>query len=285
MNTLKPFLKWVGGKKQIISIITDKIPKKIATYYEPFVGGGSVFLALLSQVVHGEREIKKMIISDKNAALINTYKCIKKEPKKLIKVLERLSKQYHSKRMAGKEKLYYTLRDKYNQPSGSSLDKAALFIFLNKTCFRGLYREGPHGFNVGFGNYVNPCIYDKEEILMISRCLNRYTVLFKHRVYDVMLDTVGKGDFVYLDPPYYPINEKSFVEYHKNGFALSDHEALREFCYQLDKKSVKLLMSNSYTKYNVKTYGKYKMRKILCKRRIHSKTPQSTEYEVLISNY
>lgn len=287
MNSeLKPFLKWVGGKKQIISLITSKIVTKIDTYYEPFVGGGSVFLALLSQVKSGEREIGKMILSDKNDVLIKTYNCVKKEPKKLIRELEILSKKYHSKRsMSDKEKLYYQMRDKYNRLGRPSIIKAALFIFLNKTCFRGVYREGPNGFNVGFGHYVNPSIYDKEQLLEISRCLKKYQVLFKHRAYNAVLDNVRRKDFVYLDPPYYPINEKSFVEYHTNGFVIDDHEALKTFCDQLEKNRVKFLMSNSYTKYNMKAYKEYKRRKILCKRRIHSKIPQSTVYELLISNY
>lgn len=287
MNSkLKPFLKWVGGKKQIISLITSKIPNKIKTYYEPFLGGGSVFLSLLSQVESGEREIAKMILSDKNKMLINTYNYIKKEPNKLIKNLEILSKQYYSKRsMSSKEKLYYQMRNKYNILSHSSIIKAALFIFLNKTCFRGVYREGPNGFNVGFGHYVKPSIYDKEQLLKISRCLNKYKVLFKHREYNYVLDNVDKKDFVYLDPPYYPINDKSFVQYHTNGFDINNHEALKHFCDQLDKRRVKFIMSNSYTKYNMKIYKEYKRKKILCKRLIHSKTPQIMAYELLIYNY
>ena len=287
-NKLKPFLKWAGSKKQIIDIITSKIPTKINTYYEPFVGGGSVPLALLTEMIRGEREIKKMIISDKNEVLINAYNCVKKYPRKLISYLKRLDKEYQSKRsMNGKEKLFYEMRDKYNNESKkiSNCMRAALFIFLNKTCFRGLYREGPNGFNVGFGNYKNPTIYDEEQLLLISRCLKKYQVLFKHRPYNTLLDTVKRGDFVYLDPPYYPINDTSFVKYQKNSFTLDDHEELHKFCNQLNKNEVKFLMSNSYTKYNVRMYKKYKRRRILCKRKIHSKIPQSTEYELLISNY
>lgn len=288
MNNLTPFLKWVGGKSQIIDTITSKIPKKINTYYEPFVGGGSVFLTLLSQVISGNRVIKKMILSDKNKELINTYNCIKNKPNKLIVNLSSLSKQYHCKRgMNSKEIFYYKMRDKYNNESEkiSNCMRAALFIFLNKTCFRGLYREGPNGFNVSFGNYKNPTIYDKEQLLQISHCLNKYQVLFKHRRYNTVLNTVKNNDFVYLDPPYYPINDTSFVKYQKNSFTLDDHEELHKFCDQLNKNGIKFLMSNSYTKYNMKMYKKYKRRKILCRRRIHSKMPQSSEYELLISNY
>lgn len=282
---LKPFLKWVGSKKQIINIITSKIPPKINTYYEPFVGGGSVPFALLSQMMRGERVIEKMIISDKNEALINTYNCVKKTPKKLISHLKKLEKEYQSKRsMNGKEKLYYQVRDRYNRSKLSNCMRAALFIFLNKTCFRGLYREGPNGFNVGFGNYKSPTIYNEEQLQEISRYLNKYRVLFKHRPYNALLGKAKRGDFVYLDPPYYPINERSFVDYHRNSFSIDDHEELHKFCDQLNKNGVKFLMSNSYTKYNVNAYKKYKRRRILCRRRIHSKMPQSSEYELLISN-
>lgn len=285
---LKPFLKWAGSKKQIINIITSKIPTKINTYYEPFVGGGSVPLALLTEMIRGEREIKKMIISDKNEVLINAYNCVKKYPRKLISYLKRLDKEYQSKRsMNGKEKLFYEMRDKYNNESKkiSNCMRATLFIFLNKTCFRGLYREGPNGFNVGFGNYKNPNICDEDNLFLISRCLNKYKVLIKYHSYNLLLGKVKKGDFVYLDPPYYPINNTSFVKYHRNSFCIDDHEELYKFCDQLNKNGINFLMSNSYTKYNINIYKKYKREKILCKRKIHSKKPQSSEYEILIFNY
>lgn len=287
INNLKPFLKWVGGKTQIIDIVTSKIPTNIETYYEPFVGGGSVFLYLLKEVIMGKRVIKKMILSDKNKDLINTYNCIKRDPKKLIFNLEKLNKQYYNKKnITSKEIFYYKIRDKYNNSNKlSNSIKAALFIFLNKTCFRGLYRVGPNGFNVGFGNYKTPIIYDKDQILTISHYLNKFRVLFKHSKYNDIISKVNKKDFVYLDPPYYPINDTSFVKYHKNSFNTDDHEELRKFCDQLDKIRVRFLMSNSYTKYNVKAYKKYKRKKILCRRRIHSKTPQSNEFEILIYNY
>jgi DNA adenine methylase len=285
---LKPFLKWVGGKKQIVNIITSKIPTNINTYYEPFVGGGSVFLALLSQMINEKREIGKIVISDKNQNLINTYKCIKNSPKRLINNLKKLDEEYKKKRsMKGKERLFYKIRDRYNYQDRkiSKCMKAAFFIFLNKTCFRGLYREGPNGFNVGFGNYKNPNICDEDNLFLISRCLNKYKVLIKYHSYNLLLGKVKKGDFVYLDPPYYPINNTSFVKYHRNSFCIDDHEELYKFCDQLNKNGINFLMSNSYTKYNINIYKKYKREKILCKRKIHSKKPQSSEYEILIFNY
>ena len=286
MNDLSPFLKWVGGKTQIIDTIISKIPNNINTYYEPFIGGGSVFLALLSDVINKKRIIKKMILSDKNKSLINTYNIIKNEPKKLISQLKILSNKYYNKKsLSKKEEFYYEMREKYNKSKISNITKASLFIFLNKTGFRGLYREGPNGFNVSFGNYINPSIYDDKQILEISHALNKYKVLFKHTSYTSVLKTVKPVDFVYLDPPYYPINTTSFVKYQKNSFTLDDHNELNEFCNILTNKKIKFLMSNSYTKYNMKIYKKYKIKKILCKRRIHSKNPESTEYEILISNY
>lgn len=285
---LKPFLKWVGGKKQIINIITSKIPTNINRYYEPFVGGGSVFLALLSQMINEKRKIGKIVISDKNQNLINTYKCIKNSPKRLINNLKKLDEEYKKKRsMKGKERLFYKIRDRYNYQDKkiSKCMKAVFFIFLNKTCFRGLYREGPNGFNVGFGNYKNPNICDEDNLFLISRCLNKYKVLIKYHSYNLLLGKVKKGDFVYLDPPYYPINNTSFVKYHRNSFCIDDHEELYKFCDQLNKNGINFLMSNSYTKYNINIYKKYKREKILCKRKIHSKKPQSSEYEILIFNY
>ena len=286
MNDLSPFLKWVGGKTQIIDTVLSKIPNNINTYYEPFIGGGSVFLALLSDVIHKKRIIKKMILSDKNKFLINTYNIIKNEPKKLISQLKILSNKYYNKKsLSKKEEFYYEMREKYNKSNISNITKASLFIFLNKTGFRGLYREGPKGFNVSFGNYINPSIYNDKQILEISHVLNKYKVLFKYASYTSVLKSVKSGDFVYLDPPYYPINITSFVKYQKNSFTLDDHEELNKFCNTLTNKKIKFLMSNSYTKYNMKMYKNYKIKKILCKRRIHSKKPESTEYEIFISNY
>lgn len=286
MIELVPFLKWVGGKRQIIDVVTHKIPQNINTYYEPFIGGGSVLLSLLSAVENGDKNIDKFVISDKNKDLIHTYKSIKSNHIVLIKHLKKLTNLYYAKNsIKNKEILYYKLREKYNKKKLSRVQKSALFIFLNKTCFRGLYREGPNGFNVGFGNYKNPNIYNKEQITQISHCFRKYKVSFKHSTYDFILNLAKKDDFVYLDPPYYPINETSFVKYHTNGFILDDHYHLFNFCNQLNKIKIKFLMSNSYTKFNRTLYKKYKIEKILCKRRIHSKTPQSTEYEVLISNY
>lgn len=286
MIELVPFLKWVGGKRQIIDVVTHKIPQNINTYYEPFIGGGSVLLSLLSAVENGDKKIDKFVISDKNKDLIHTYKSIKSNHIVLIKYLKKLSDLYYQENsIKKKETLYYKLRDKYNNKKMNKVQKSALFIFLNKTCFRGLYREGPNGFNVGFGNYKNPNIYDKEQITQISRSFRKYKVSFKHSTYDFILDLAKKDDFVYLDPPYYPINETSFVKYHINGFVLDDHYHLFDFCNQLNKRKIKFLMSNSYTNFNRTVYKKYKIEKILCKRKIHSKAPQSTEYEVLISNY
>ena len=285
MLNLKPFLKWVGGKTQIINTIISKIPTEINTYYEPFIGGGSVLLALLSATENGEKKIKHFIVSDKNKILIETYKTIKNHPDKLLTQLKKLSDKYYSKRsLTGKESLYYELRDLYNK-SRTGIRRCALFIFLNKTCFRGLYREGPSGFNVGFGNYVNPAIYEKEKILEISKYLKKYRVIFKHSPYNYVLGSVKRGDFVYLDPPYYPVNETSFVKYHRNSFIEKDHNELLQFCEELNKKKIGFLMSNSNTKFNRKLYREFKIKKILCKRRIHSKTPQSNEMEVLIYNY
>ncbi len=304
---MKPCIKWVGGKTQIIDTVTKSIPLKINTYYELFVGGGSVLIELLNKVERGEIKIKKFVVNDSNENLINMYNCIKSKPSLLIKRLKLLNDHYSKAKLIeyntrhkhildpkldinqiikkGKSYVFYYYRNEYNSKKLKGLDvnKAALFIFLNKTSFRGLYRVGPNGFNTSFGNYNNPAILDKENIIKLSKCFNKYSVTFLNKDFTKCFNKLNKTDFCYLDPPYYPLKKTSFVGYSKDGFK-DKHKVVLDLCNNLNKNGIKFVHSNSWCRFNCKNYKGYKQSKILCSRRINSKNPSDTDYEILISN-
>ena len=315
----KPFLKWVGGKTQIIHNILDKIPDSMNNYHEMFTGGGSVLLAVLSLQKENKIIIKNNIYAyDININLINVYKNVQNNKEKLYNYIFFYIKEYDSitngnnitnrnpntieEAKTSKESYYYYLRNKYNElcksnvsnDSNKNIECSALFIFLNKTCFRGLYRESPNGFNVPFGHYKKtPSIITKEELYCISDLIKN--VIFVHNCFTKVIHTIKKGDFVYLDPPYAPINDKSFVNYVSDGFNLELHKKLFEEVKSLNNKNIKFLMSNSKVKLVLDNFGKsndsndsndstYNCEDIKAKRAINSKNPESTVTEVLIYN-
>jgi len=297
------FIKWVGGKSQIINDVFELYPKIINNYYEPFLGGGSVLIELLNKLENNEIKLLDSIYcSDINKNLINCYNFIKSNPNELILELDKLStfnKQNQSISNKSKYKsvsipsnindaikngndiLYYYLRDKYNKLD-LTLEKAALFIYLNKTCFRGLYREGKNGFNVPYGNYKNPQLYDKEYIVKLSNLFNKYKVNFTTNDFEYIYDVANELDFCYFDPPYYPINNNSFVDYNIDGF--NKHENLINLILTLHMIGAKFLLSNSNTKYITDNLKEFNIKVILCKRSINSTNPNSTAEEVLIYN-
>lgn len=305
---VKPFLKWVGGKTQILDNIIKKFPNKIDTYYEPFIGGGSIFIHLLKETDAANITINKFHISDINYGLINTYNTIKNDIDGLINKLDEIIDYYsnsdESKQSKKREKIdipssiddavdlgknvvYYYYRDRYNKlinDTKYNTELAALFIFLNKTCFRGLYRESKNGFNVPFGNYSAPTIYEPENLVNLHILFNKYDVIFENKSFDYLQKMVKKNDFIYLDPPYYPIDDKSFVSYNENGFDIESHKSLYELCNNIDKIGAKFVKSNSYVKYIIDLYKKYSHEKILCNRQINSKKPDSKAYEIIIWN-
>lgn len=249
---MKPFLKWVGGKTQIIDDVMDLFPRRMNNYHEPFIGGGSVLLALLSSteiVVHGH-----VYASDANSNLIWLYKNIQKNPDALIDQLKQLTEEFAKcedgevnrkaesleEAMSSPESYYFWIRKKFNElpeDQKSSVSSSAMCLFLNKTCFRGLYREGPNGFNVPFGNYKTPSIYDEVHIRQVSRLIQN--VIFTACGFEKSLSKVIEGDFVYLDPPY---AETSFTKYISKGFTVEEHKKLFEMCKELPTN---MLMSNA----------------------------------------
>jgi DNA adenine methylase len=312
-----PFLKWVGGKTQIIDKILSQFPVKIKNYYEPFVGGGSVLIELLNKLENNYITLTKNIyVSDINKSLIITYNSIKENPDLLLLKLEEYHTNYNKNKTISKDNntrvitpfntleeninkgrnyLYYFYRNRFNLlnndinyiddnlTTDNKVEIAALFIFLNKTCFRGLFRESINGFNVPFGNYQNPSIYDKDNLLTLNKLFNKYNVNFSIKSFDNV--HYKKKSFVYLDPPYYPENGNSFVSYNVDGFNTQSNIKLLDLFKELDNKKCKLMMSNSDTEWINTNYNIYQINKINCKRAINSKKPDSTTIEVIIKNY
>jgi DNA adenine methylase len=303
---IKPVIKWVGGKTQIIQEVFTLFPTQIDNYYELFLGGGSVLFALLEKQKNKEIIINKNIYAyDINETLINLYINIQKSPNNLINELENIKKEYDKINIysgtkkpsnieegkSSKESFYYWTRQQYNemkQQEKNTCKGSAYFIFLNKTCFRGLYRVGPRGMNVPFGNYKNPDIFSKEHILNISKLIS--PVIFQVKDFSSCLRELFdekkliKEDFIYMDPPYAPETKKSFVSYTGDGFNLEKHNELFNFCKKLKQNNINFLMSNSNADIVKNSFrdDEFKKTIILCKRSINSKNPDSTTNELLI---
>jgi DNA adenine methylase len=299
----KPFLKWVGGKTQILTEILNKFPLKIDNYHEIFLGGGSVLLGILSLIQENKLQIKNIYAYDLNKSLIYLYKNIQtkcndfiKEIKKIVdennKITGNIINRKPTNNDEGKtsqESYYYWIRSKYNNMDDDdkiTILGSAYFLFLNKTCFRGLYRVGPNGFNVPYGHYKTPSIYDEESLKIISELIK--DVNFINASFETSLLNIKKNDMVYCDPPYVPINATSFVNYNSDGFEGVLHEKLFTMLHELKKQKIKWIMSNSDTELVLDSFSdnkKYNIEKILCRRAINSKKPESKVNEVIIKSY
>lgn len=281
---VRPFLKWVGGKTDLLDKILPLYPKVINNYYEVFVGGGSIFLNLLDNkdiTITG-----KIYIYDSNKELINLYNCIKTDYKKIWNNVSELTSEYSISENKGD--YYYYIRDLYNN---NQLDKddyiqASLFIFLNKTCFRGLYRESNRGFNVPFGNYLNPNIIDLKHLEELHSKFSN--IVIECSSYTETLNYINnncvKGDFIYLDPPYAINKDADFVNYTKHGFPNSEHQIIYDKLKELNFKNIKFLLSNSNINFIKEIFKEYNINIISAKRRINSKLPNDKTTELLIYN-
>ena len=297
---VKPFMKWVGGKTQIINDVMSVFPNEMHSYHEPFLGGGSVLLAFLSRVRNGQITVSGHIYaSDLNANLINLYKNIQSDPEGLIAELHKLVVEFSECRnepvnrkaatreeaLGSPESYYFWTRARFNAlKEKTSLEASATLLFINKTCWRGVYREGPNGFNVPFGNYKNPTILDADHIRTVSVLVK--DVIFTSCPFDVSLSKVSKGDFVYLDPPYAPETSTSFVSYTSSGFNLDEHGRLFQLCCNMKANNVRMAMSNADVPLvrNAFPCSDYITKTISCRRSINSKEPDSRTNEVLITN-
>lgn len=297
----KPFLKWVGGKTQLLSGLIPKFPSEINDYHELFLGGGSVLLAMLSLEKQDKIKINGSIYAyDINKSLIDLYNHIKCNKNELFEAITSVSNEYNSIKvlkcekderkpetielaLKSKESYYYWTRKLYNEMPIGSIQKSALFLFLNKTCFRGLYREGPTGFNVPYGNY-------KTELVIISRdTLDKVSELiqnveFIHSTFETSIKNVGCNDFAYIDPPYAPENDTSFVGYTSCGFNNKLHTLLFNEIKEIDTRGGKFIMSNAKVPLVITNFTGFNCEDVTARRAINSKNPDATTTEVMIFN-
>ncbi len=279
MNTkkAKPFLKWVGGKGQLLSQLETLFPKSFNTYFEPFVGGGAVLFDL---------KPKKAVINDINTTLIQTYIYIKDDVDKVIKELRKLEKEFLSKDQIDRKEFYYKIREKYNSLPSNDFKRSLYFLFFNKTAFNGVYRENSKGgFNVPVGSYKNPKIVDEENLRAVSESLKHTTIL--NTSFAESVKKAKAGDFVYFDPPYHPLSTTSgFTSYSKDDFTKEDQIKLRDLFVELDKKGVYVMLSNSSAPFIKEIYSKYKQIPVYANRMINSKSDKRGKIsEVVIVNY
>ncbi len=291
-KTVKPFIKWAGGKSQLLNDIRAKYPEKIDKYCEPFVGGGAVLLDVLANF-----QPKEVLINDINAELANTYSQIKNSVDELIEMLSEMQETFWAKNDNDRKVMYFAKRERFNdlKVNGDeqiNLEKAALFIFLNKTCFNGLYRVNRKGlFNVPIGSYKKPPICDAENLKLISGLLKN--VQIKCGDYSKCADFIDENTFVYIDPPYRPLTATaSFTSYSENEFGDKQQIELGKFVDEISAKGAKVLISNSDPKNSDESdsffddlYSNYTIIRVSAKRMINSKaTGRGSINELLICN-
>ncbi|MEA2097578.1 MAG: DNA adenine methylase [Patescibacteria group bacterium] len=273
----RPFLKWVGGKKQIIPQIKQYIPRNYYRYFEPFIGGGALFFDLAP---------KKAYVNDINEILISVYRNIKFHPHKVVKKLEDLQKTFYAMNEKERKLYFYEIRNVFNEKEDSSLIKTTYLIFLNKTCFNGMYRENSKGqFNVPFGRYKNPKILDEKNILAVSKLLQKTTIT--NYSFEKAVKDAKEGDFIYFDPPYHPLTITSnFTNYSNGGFNKEDQMKLRDVCINLDKRNCFVMLSNSNTQFIREIYHGFNQKTVLAARIINCKASGRGKInELLIMNY
>ncbi|KXT97413.1 DNA adenine methylase [Streptococcus oralis] len=232
---LKPILKWAGGKRQLLDVIREHLPTDITVYVEPFLGGGAVLFDLQPQ---------RAIINDYNSELMNVYKVVKEDPQALIDSL-------YNHKINNSQDYFYNIRELDRLESFSNLtavERASRIIYLNKTCYNGLFRVNQLGqFNTPYGRHKNPQIINEEMISDISYYFNTANLKMMTGDYKLALKYLRKGSFVYFDPPYLPLNSSSFTGYTELGFPIEKQRELRDICIKLHKRGIRFLVSNSFT--------------------------------------
>jgi|SRR5215831_11899670 len=281
-DKLYPFVKWAGGKSQLLSTIESTIPTFYGRYFEPFLGGGALFLhAANTNKIH-----RGAFLSDSNEELINAYNVVRSNVERLIEILISYERSYK----VSPARFYYDLRDSTFLPTINKVERAARFITLNKTCYNGLYRVNKQGrFNVPMGRYKNPCICDHENLRSISKVLKDPQTQIELSDYkQILLGNAREGDFVYLDPPYDPTSPTAkFTGYTYTGFTDKDQHELAKTFQKLDQRNCLVLLSNSYTPLIKELYHDYENVKIVnTTRAINSNASRRKGHrELLISNY
>jgi len=291
----KPFVKWAGGKNQLLPEISQLIPGRFKhqafTYIEPFVGGGSVLFWILQKYPN----IKKAVINDINSDLINAYNVIKYQVENLIYILREWEEEYHrlEEKAEMKKEYYYQKRALFNQRTSDSIIQAALFIFLNRTCFNGLYRVNrKNEFNVPIGSYKKPMICDEDNLRSVHQLLQK--VLILNGDFEETLAYAVKPSLFYFDPPYKPLSKTSnFNSYAKEGFDDSEQVRLAKFCKKLDNLGYQWILSNSDVKgknpndnFFDDLYSQFNIKRVLARRNINSvSNKRGYLTELLITNF
>ena len=274
-SKVAPFVKWAGGKRQLLPQIKERMPEKYNNYIEPFVGGGAVVFGLLPE---------NALINDINKALINAYRQICNEPDMFLKVINKLDQEMWED---GK-KYYYSLREHYNDKlmkAEYDVELAALFVFINKHCFNGLYRVNGKGlFNVPYNNSRRSSV-DESVIMEVSEYLQGITIMSGD--FREISANAKKGDFIFLDSPYAPLNPTSFESYTKEGFDIESHRRLSKFYDELTAKGCYCMLTNHNTELINELYGNkgYKIDVVSVKRMINSDASNRVGEEVIICNY
>lgn len=263
----QPFLKWAGGKTQLLHELMARMPALYNVYFEPFIGGGALFFAVAPD---------KAVIADINDDLVNVYNVVRDYPEELLQALSGY---------VNDKDFYYEVRAQ-DQTALSPVDRAARLIYLNRTCFNGLYRVNKNGqFNVPFANYKNPTIVQGDKIMAASNALHN-TQIF-NAGFEKVLVNAKKGDFIYLDPPYYPKDVYSdFKRYNKEQFYKNDHERLADLYNELSDRGCYVMLSNSDTPFTRDLYKKWRVDTVYAKRMINSDASKRGEVtEIIVTNY
>lgn len=273
----KPLLKWAGGKGRLIPQLQQFYPKTFNKYFEPFFGGGAVFFSIQPK---GESHI-----NDINDTLIDAYIHIRDNVSLIISELQEIERKYKDLGEEQRQELYYKMRSDFNEAE-RGIKKTVSLIFLNKTCFNGLYRENSKGhFNVPFGRYANPRICDDENLRATSQAfLNTH---ISSTSFEEATQKAASGDFVYFDPPYHPLNStSSFTSYHEDGFAAKDQERLRNLFVELDKRGCYVMLSNSTAPLIEDLYKNYRKEYVYAGRSINaSGNGRGKIPELVVLNY
>ncbi|MFY9300064.1 MAG: DNA adenine methylase [Candidatus Nitrosotenuis sp.] len=273
----KPFVKWAGGKRQLIDVISENVPQEFGCYLEPFLGGGAVLFHLLQK-----NPQMRCRVSDLNSDLVLAYVTIRDRVEELIQSLQNHAKNYHK----NPDSYYYDVRQ--NEPK-NQIEKVSRLLFLNRTCFNGLYRVNSRGkFNVPLGRYSNPNIVNEENLLAVSHVLQSKRIQISCRDFAAVLQDAKKGDFVYFDPPYQPVSRTAnFTSYTNKDFGYKDLKKLVAVSEKLADRGCKVLHSNSNTKEVQSLFSKdWEIVEISANRAINSDSTKRTgQTELLIKNY
>jgi DNA adenine methylase len=274
---IAPILKWAGGKRQLLSELTRRLPDRWGTYFEPFIGGGALLVELANQ-----GRLDRAVIGDMNPELVNLYRVVKRDPEELFRALS-------DEKFQNDEESFRRLRSEFNALIGTRkrpVDRAALLVYLNKHSYNGLWRVNRKGhYNVPFGKYGRLNLPSYQNLLKFSRMLGGVTLM--HADFGRIIRTAERGDFVYLDPPYHPLSKTAcFTDYTTGGFSFEDQKRLATVFRRLSDKGVRLMLSNSSTPEIKELYNGFSIHTVTAKRFINCKgEKRSGAFELIVTNY